>query len=201
MSDAALVLRVRGGDEAAFEELARRYRGYIRLRGKTYFLQGAELEDLIQEGLFGLHKAVRDYRADRGSGFRNFAEMCISRQVVTAVKTATRRKHLPLNEALSLRQTPKPSSGGKESTATLEEMLTGPDASDPLEHLCQREELGAFLDGLSRLTELERLAILGIGEGRSYAELSSATGYSYKQIDNAAQRARLKLGQVLETAA
>lgn len=201
MSDTALVLRARGGDQLAFEELANRFKDHIRIKALAYFLPDGGLEDLVQEGRYGLFKAVRDYRPDRKSGFRNFAEMCIQRQIVTAVKTATRQKHGPLNACLSFQESPRESSRGKGVAATLEEALPGPTDDDPLDHLCQREDLATLLAGLGGLTGLERTAILGIGEGRSYEEISEETGFTFKQIDNAAQRARRKLGDAMAVAA
>ena len=110
--------------------ILKRYYGFVRLKASSYFLIGGDADDLIQEGLVGLYKAVRDYRTDRESSFRNFAELCITRQIITAVKTSTRNKHTPLNEYVSFSQTPAASGG--DGDPTLDEMLPGPTAHDPV---------------------------------------------------------------------
>src|ERR1700751_2537215 len=106
LEDLQLVLKARNGDSVAMDQLMRRYTGFVRLKASSYFLAGGDSEDLIQEGLVGLYKAIRDFRSDRESSFRNFAELCITRQIITAVKTATRNKHTPLNQYVSFSSTP-----------------------------------------------------------------------------------------------
>src|SRR5215217_812711 len=106
LQDLQLVLKARNGDDAALDTLVRRYTGFVRLKASSYFLAGGESDDLIQEGLIGLYKAVRDFRSDKDTSFRSFAELCITRQIITAIKTATRFKHAPLNTYVSFSHTP-----------------------------------------------------------------------------------------------
>src|SRR5687768_18341001 len=129
LDDHYLVALAKAGRADAYDAIIRRYKGFVRLKASSYFLLGGESDDLIQEGLLGLYKAVRDYRSDRESSFRNFAELCITRQIITAVKTATRNKHTPLNQYVSFSQTPAASG---DSEPTLEEVLPGPTAHDPV---------------------------------------------------------------------
>ena len=126
LDDHYLVALAKEGRTDAYDAIVRRYRGFVRLKASSYFLLGGESDDLIQEGLLGLYKAIRDYRSDRESSFRSFAELCITRQIITAVKTATRNKHTPLNQYVSFSQTP--AAAGDSDTA-LDEILPGPAAS------------------------------------------------------------------------
>src|SRR5918992_6204671 len=129
VDDGYLIALAKQGDPTAYDRIVRRYYGFVRLKASSYFLAGGDSDDLIQEGLVGLYKAVRDYRWDRESSFRNFAELCITRQIITAVKTATRNKHTPLNQYVSFSQTPAAS--GVDGDPTLDEMLPGPSVQDP----------------------------------------------------------------------
>src|SRR5947208_3780513 len=139
LEDLQLVLKARNGGSAAMDALIRRYTGFVRLKASSYFLAGGDADDLIQEGLVGLYKAVRDYRTDRESSFRNFAELCITRQIITAVKTATRNKHTPLNQYVSFSATP--SAGTGDSEPTLDEVLPGSPVHDPVNQVISSEEL------------------------------------------------------------
>src|SRR5215218_2091392 len=130
LDDHYLVALSKEGRADAYDAIVRRYRGFVRLKASSYFLLGGESDDLIQEGLRGLYKAVRDYRTDRESSFRNFAELCITRQIITAVKTATRNKHTPLNQYVSFSATP--ASSGGDGDPTLDELLPGPSVNDPV---------------------------------------------------------------------
>jgi len=200
LSDAALVLRARGGDELAFQRLADRYRGVIFRLSSQYYLQGAEPQDLRQEGMYGLYKATRDYSRNKGS-FANFAELCIRRQIITAVKTATRGKHAPLNDGLSLA---KPVFGGADTEDTeLQELLADPRSEEPHARLEAEGEFAQVVDLIAcRLSETEREALLGPALlGESYEETAARTGLSFKQIDNARQRATKKLAAALARAA
>lgn len=197
MTDAELVLRARGGDELAFQRLADRYRTAIYYITEPYFMQGSQPEDLRQEGLFGLHKAARDYVPGRGS-FHNFAWLCIQRQVVTAVKAASRAKHEPMNSRFSMAH---PMFGGADvEDATLEEMLPDPASLEPHQALEERDRVQAVRAAVAKLTPLEQQAIIGPANGESYEEISKRTGFSCKQIDNARQRGKLKLARALEAA-
>jgi RNA polymerase sigma-H factor len=129
LEDLQLVLRARNGSEGARDELMRRYHGFVRLKASSYFLAGGDAEDLIQEGMIGLFKAIRDFRSDKETSFRSFAELCVTRQIITAIKSATRYKHAPLNTYISFSHTP----AGQESDGecTLGDALPGPSIDDP----------------------------------------------------------------------
>src|SRR5881409_3358513 len=128
LDDHYLVALAKQGKRDAYDRIVRRYYGFVRLKASSYFLIGGDSDDLIQEGLVGLYKAVRDYRTDRESSFRNFAELCITRQIITAVKTATRNKHTPLNQYISFSQSP---ASAPEGEPTLDEVIPGPSVNDP----------------------------------------------------------------------
>src|SRR2546427_12893285 len=129
LEDLQLVLRARNGDQRALDQLIRRYTGFVRLKSSSYFLAGGDSEDLIQEGLIGLYKAVRDFRADKETSFRSFAELCVTRQIITAIKTATRFKHAPLNTYVSFSHTP--AGQDADSECSLGDALPGPAVDDP----------------------------------------------------------------------
>src|ERR1700684_3316785 len=129
VEDGFLIALAKRGDRNAYERLVRRYHGFVRLKASSYFLAGGDSEDLIQEGLVGLYKAIRDFRTDRESSFRNFAELCITRQIITAVKTATRNKHTPLNQYVSFSSTP---AGAGDDVPTLAQTIAGPSVHDPV---------------------------------------------------------------------
>ncbi|HSC21007.1 MAG TPA: sigma-70 family RNA polymerase sigma factor [Solirubrobacterales bacterium] len=191
-SDASLILRARGGDESAWYELTKRYENFIGFVACLYFIPGGERADVIQEGFHGLVKAVQDYRPDRESGFRNFAETCIRRQIITAVKAATRKKHGPLNEYLSFATPAFPT--GDESEVDMAEALPAPPDHDPCERLCERGDLETLGEGLETLTKLERSVCLRLADGLSYKDVARQLGVSLKMVDNATQRAKRKLG-------
>src|SRR6187549_1909312 len=138
LDDHYLIALAKQGKKDAYDRIVKRYHGFVRLKASSYFLIGGDSDDLIQEGLVGLYKAVRDYRTDRESSFRNFAELCITRQIITAVKTSTRNKHTPLNEYVSFSQTP--AAGGGDGDPTLDELLPGPTAHDPANQVISSEE-------------------------------------------------------------
>ena len=146
LDDHYLVALAKEGKADAYDAIVRRYRGFVRLKASSYFLLGGDADDLIQEGLLGLYKAIRDYRTDRESSFRNFAELCITRQIITAVKTATRNKHTPLNQYVSFSQTP---AAAGDSETTLDEILPGPTVFDPVNQVIAAEELESLVSCLS----------------------------------------------------
>ena len=190
------MLRASNGDSSAMDVLIRRYTGFVRLKASSYFLAGGDSDDLIQEGLVGLYKAVRDYRTDRESSFRNFAELCITRQIITAVKTATRNKHTPLNQYISFSSTPAGDAG--ENDSTLDEMLPGSPVHDPVNQVISSEELRALVACLSRgLSELESRVLALYLDGHSYEEVARRIGCDCKTVDNALQRVKRKVGQHL----
>ena len=192
LEDLQLVLRARNGDAEAMELLIRRYTGFVRLKASSYFLAGGDSEDLIQEGLIGLYKAVRDFRADKETSFRSFAELCVTRQIITAIKTATRFKHQPLNNYVSFSHTP----AGQEpdSDCTLGDALPGPAVNDPSVRVISTEELQSLVGCLSTtLSPLEADALRLYLEGSSYEQMAAELGCDTKTIDNALQRVKRKI--------
>ena len=192
LEDLQLVLRARNGDGAALDVLIRRYTGFVRLKASSYFLAGGDSEDLVQEGLIGLYKAVRDFRPDKETSFRSFAELCVTRQIITAIKTATRFKHAPLNTYVSFSHTP----AGQESDSecTLGDALPGPSVDDPSVCVISTEELQSLVFTLgSGLSQLEADALRLYLEGSSYEEMAEELGCDTKTIDNALQRVKRKI--------
>jgi len=198
LDDQFLIALAKQGDEQALDKLVRRYHGFVRLKASSYFLAGGDSDDLIQEGLVGLYKAIRDYRTDRESSFRNFAELCITRQIITAVKTATRNKHTPLNQYVSFSSSPGGQQG--EGEPTLDEFIPGPAVDDPASRVISSEELRALVDCLSaELSELEAEVLALYLDGRPYEEIAERTGRDTKTVDNALQRVKRKVGVHLES--
>ncbi|MBA2637823.1 MAG: RNA polymerase sporulation sigma factor SigH [Solirubrobacterales bacterium] len=199
VEDLFLIALAKQGDELALERIVRRYHGFVRLKASSYFLTGGDSDDLLQEGLVGLYKAVRDFRSDRESSFRNFAELCITRQIITAVKTATRNKHTPLNGYISFSHTP---AGAGDGEPTLEEVIAGPAVHDPVRQVISSEELRSLVDCLSSaLSELESRVLSLYLDGRSYEEIGGRLGCEAKTVDNALQRVKRKVGVHLATRA
>jgi RNA polymerase sporulation-specific sigma factor len=199
VNDYYLIALAKKGDPTAYDRLVRRYHGFVRLKASSYFIAGGDNDDLIQEGLVGLYKAIRDYRSDRESSFRNFAELCITRQIITAVKTATRNKHMPLNQYVSFATTP---AGASEGEATLEEVLPGSPVHDPVNQVISTEELRSLVDCLSStLSELESRVLALYLDGRSYEEVGEMVGCDTKTVDNALQRVKRKVGAHLQSRA
>jgi RNA polymerase sporulation-specific sigma factor len=193
VADLHLVLRARNGDDGALDALIRRYTGFVRLKASSYFIAGGESEDLIQEGLIGLYKAVRDFRSDKETSFRSFAELCITRQIITAIKTATRYKHAPLNTYVSFSQTP---AGQEDSDVTLGDALAGPSVDDPVVCVISTEELQSLVFSLgSGLSRLEADALRLYLEGLSYEQMAEELDCDTKTIDNALQRVKRKVLQ------
>jgi RNA polymerase sporulation-specific sigma factor len=193
LEDLQLVVRARNGDQVALDNLIRRYTGFVRLKASSYFLAGGESDDLIQEGLIGLYKAVRDFRADKETSFRSFAELCITRQIITAIKTATRFKHAPLNTYVSFSQTP---AGQDDGECTLGDALPGPGVDDPAICVISTEELQSLVFCLGTgLSPLESDALRYYLEGNSYEEMAELLGCDTKTIDNALQRVKRKVLQ------
>jgi RNA polymerase sigma-H factor len=192
VEDRRLALLARNGDLRAQDELIRRYAGFVRLKASSYFLAGGESEDLIQEGLIGLYKAVRDYRPDKETSFRSFAELCVTRQIITAIKTATRLKHKALNHYVSFGQTP--AGQDSESDCTLGDALPGSRVDDPSLRVISTEELQSLVWCLgTSLSTLESDALRMYLEGSSYEEMAEDLGCDTKTIDNALQRVKRKV--------
>jgi RNA polymerase sporulation-specific sigma factor len=194
LEDLQLVIRARNGDPKSMDTLIRRYTGFVRLKASSYFLAGGDSEDLIQEGLIGLYKAVRDFRSDKETSFRSFAELCITRQIITAIKTATRFKHAPLNTYVSFSQTP----AGQESEGdcTLGDALPGSIVDEPSIVVISTEELQSLVFCLGTgLSKLEADALRLYLEGSSYEEMAVELDVDTKTIDNALQRVKRKIQQ------
>ena len=198
LADLQLVVRARNGDEHALDALIRRYTGFVRLKASSYFLAGGDIEDLVQEGLIGLYKAVRDFRSDKETSFRSFAELCVTRQIITAIKTATRFKHAPLNTYVSFSHTP--AGQDPEGDCTLGDALPGPSVNDPSTCVISTEELQSLVFTLGTgLSKLEADALRLYLEGSSYEEMAEQLGCDTKTIDNALQRVKRKILQHQES--
>jgi RNA polymerase sporulation-specific sigma factor len=192
LEDLQLVMRARNGDQKSLDALMRRYAGFVRLKASSYFLAGGDAEDLIQEGLIGLYKAVRDFRADKETSFRSFAELCVTRQIITAIKTATRFKHAPLNTYVSFSHTP--AGQEQDGDCTLGDALPGPSVDDPSVCVISTEELQSLVFTLGTgLSRLEADALKLYLEGESYEEMAEHLGCDTKTIDNALQRVKRKV--------
>ena len=199
LDDHYLVALAKQGRPDAYDRIVRRYYGFVRLKASSYFLLGGDADDLLQEGLVGLYKAIRDYRSDRESSFRSFAELCITRQIITAVKTATRNKHTPLNQSISFSQT---AAADGDSEPALDELLPGPPAHDPVNQVISAEELHSLVGCLSTaLSELESSVLSLYLDGRSYEEMASRLSCDTKTVDNALQRVKRKVGAHLRARA
>ena len=181
----------------AQEYLFNKYKNFVRSKARSYFLIGADHEDIVQEGMIGLFKAIRDYQAERLSSFRAFAELCITRQIITAIKTATRQKHVPLNSYVSLN---KPIYD-EESDRTLMDVIVEGRAQNPEELIIGRENLVSFRDQVDRvLSGLEQDVLNAYLDGKSYQEIADKLGRHVKSIDNALQRVKRKMEKFLEEA-
>lgn len=193
--DEEIVEDARNGDPRAQEYLIKKYKNFVRAKARSYFLIGADREDIIQEGMIGLFKAIRDFRSDKISSFRAFAELCITRQIITAIKTATRQKHIPLNSYVSLN---KPIYD-EESDRTLLDILSGKKISDPEELLISREEVDNIEEKIEEiLSDLEWQVLMYYLQGKSYQEIAEDLDRHVKSIDNALQRVKRKLERFLE---
>ncbi len=194
-SDEEIVMEAKGGDIIALEFLINKYKNFVKAKARSYFLIGADREDIIQEGMIGLYKAIRDFRDDKLSSFRAFAELCITRQIITAIKTATRQKHIPLNSYVSLN---KPIYD-EDSDRTLLDILSGTKITDPEELMINREEYKDIEFKMGEiLSELEWKVLTLYLEGKSYQEIAVDLQRHVKSIDNALQRVKRKLERYLE---
>ncbi len=192
LEDLQLVLKARNGNGSALDSLIKRYTGFVRLKASSYFLAGGDSEDLIQEGLIGLYKAVRDFRPEKETSFRSFAELCVTRQIITAIKTATRFKHAPLNTYVSFSHTP--AGQDVEGECTLGEALPGPHTQEPSVCVISTEELQSLVFTLGTgLSNLEAEALRLYLEGESYESMAEILGCDTKTIDNALQRVKRKI--------
>ncbi len=195
MIDEDVIQEAKAGNENALEYLINKYKSFVRAKARTYFLIGADREDIIQEGMIGLFKAIRDYKGDKLSSFRAFAELCITRQIITAIKTATRQKHIPLNSYVSLN---KPIFD-EESDRTLMDVISEENISDPEELVINREEFLGIESKMGEiLSSLEWEVLTSYLEGKSYQEIAEDLDRHVKSIDNALQRVKRKLEKYLE---
>ena len=195
MTDEDVVARCRQSDTMAEEYLLNKYKNFVRSKARSYFLIGADHEDIVQEGMIGLYKAIRDFRPDKLSSFRAFAELCITRQIITAIKTATRQKHIPLNSYVSLN---KPLYD-EESDRTLLDVIIEGRATNPEELIIGQEDLNSIHHKIDEvLSGLEQEVLRAYLDGKSYQEIADNLGRHVKSIDNALQRVKRKLEKYLE---
>ena len=196
MTDEEIVIDAKDNDNTvALEYLINKYRNFVRAKARSYFLIGADREDIIQEGMIGLYKAIRDFRNDKLSSFRAFAELCVTRQIITAIKTATRQKHIPLNSYVSLN---KPIYD-EDSDRTLLDVLSGSKISDPEELVISREEFVDIEEKMGEiLSDLEWKVLMSYLDGKSYQEIAVELDRHVKSIDNALQRVKRKLERYLD---
>lgn len=194
MIDEELVVEAKQGNVMAEEWLIEKYQNFVKGKAKSYFLIGADKEDIYQEGMIGLYKAIRDFKPDKLSSFKAFAELCVTRQIITAIKTATRQKHIPLNTYISLN---KPIYD-EESDRTLLDILSGVKVSDPEELVISREEVEHIESEISDiLSDLEMEVLMAYLDGKSYQEIACDLDRHAKSIDNALQRVKRKLEKCL----
>lgn len=195
MNDEEVVEFARNSNDVALEYLINKYRNFVRAKARSYFLIGADREDIIQEGMIGLYKAIRDFRPDKLASFRAFAELCITRQIITAIKTATRQKHIPLNSYVSLNRPIY----DEESDRTLLDIISGSKVTDPEELVISKEEFCDIENKMSEfLSDLEWKVLMFYLEGKSYQEIANDLSRHVKSIDNALQRVKRKLERYLE---
>jgi len=199
MTDEEVVMAAKQDENLMAQEyLLYKYRNFVRAKARSYFLIGAEREDIIQEGMISLFKAIRDFRSDKLSSFRAFAELCVTRQIITAIKTATRQKHIPLNSYVSLN---KPIYE-EDSDRTLLDVISGAKVANPEEMVISREE---FLDIENKmnniLSDLEWKVLMSYLDGKSYQEIAVDLDRHIKSIDNALQRVKRKLEKYLSSRA
>ena len=195
LTDEQLVEQVHLGNTDALDFLISKYRLFVKAKARSYFLVGADREDIIQEGMIGLYKSIRDFKEDKLASFRAFAELCITRQIITAIKTATRQKHIPLNSYVSL---DKPIYD-EESERTLMDIITSPVIDDPEYLMINREDYRYLEQKMAEvLSELEQQVLIRYLEGQSYNEISEELNRHVKSIDNALQRVKRKLERHLE---
>lgn len=196
-SDEHLLLSAQQGNDSAIEHLLERYKNLVRAKARSYFIIGADHEDLIQEGMIGLYKAIRDFREGRQASFRFFAELCVTRQMITAIKTASRQKHTPLNTYISLE---KPIYQEEEVSRTLSDSITSLKMVDPADLLVSGEETMIMYSGFGEiLSDLECRVLKRYLDGKSYEEIAAELGCHTKSVDNALQRVKRKVEMFTKT--
>ena len=198
MTEEEIVVEAKNGNSRAQEYVISKYESFVKVKSKSYFLIGADKEDIYQEGMIGLYKAIRDFNYEKSTTFRGFAELCITRQIITAIKTATRQKHIPLNTYVSLN---KPIYD-EDSDRTLLDVLSGSKISDPEELVINREEFVDIEQKMGEiLSELEWKVLMAYLDGKSYQEIAVELERHVKSIDNALQRVKRKLERYLDNRA
>ena len=194
MTDEDIVSLSQNGDGQALAFLLDKYKNFVRSKARSYFLIGADHEDIVQEGMIGLYKAIRDFKSQKLTSFRAFAELCVKRQIITAIKTATRQKHLPLNSYVSLN---KPLYD-EESDRTLLDVIEGR-VTNPEDLYISQEDLNSIQNQIGELlSDLEQQVLASFLDGKSYQEIAAALGRHVKSIDNALQRVKRKLEKSLD---
>ncbi len=195
MTDEEIVAIAKSGDTHATDHIINKYKNFVKSRARTYFLIGADKEDIIQEGMIGLYKAIRDYDADKPASFRGFAEICITRQIITAIKTATRQKHIPLNSYISLN---KPAYD-EESERMMIDMIAERENFNPEEIMITREHFSSMLTKMSEVLSKFEWKVMNLFlDGKSYSEIAKRLDKSEKSIDNALQRIKKKVEKYLQ---
>lgn len=196
MSDEEVVDIARAGSVLAQEYLINKYKSFVKSKARSYFLVGADREDIIQEGMIGLYKAIRDFRSDKLASFKAFAELCITRQIITAIKTATRQKHIPLNSYVSLNRPIY----DDDSDRTLMDVVPGSQVLDPEQVVINSEELGSMEKKITELlSDLEWKVLNSYLDGKSYYEIADDLQRHVKSVDNALQRVKRKLERYLDS--
>lgn len=195
LEEELIVEQARKGDPKAQEILIKKYKNFVRSKARSYFLIGADREDIVQEGMIGLFKAMRDYQPDKVTSFKSFAELCIKRQIITAIKTATRQKHIPLNSYVSLN---KPVYDDDSDRTLYDVMSSGSKELNPEHLIIKREELSHIEEKMGEvLSDLEWKVLNAYLEGKSYQEISAEMNKHVKSVDNALQRVKKKLEKFL----
>lgn len=198
LSDAEIITIIHEGNTEALDFLITKYQPFVRLKARSYFLMGGDREDIIQEGMIGLYKAIRDFKEDRLSSFKAFAELCITRQIITAIKTATRQKHIPLNTSVSLDRPVF----DEESDRTLLDVIAGPVLDDPEDLMIHKEDFIRMEEEMNKvLSGLEKQVLALYLEGQSYQEISDGLNRQVKSVDNALQRIKRKLERYMQVGA
>jgi len=196
MQDEEIVEVARTGSVEAQEYLINKYKGFVKAKARSYFLIGADREDIIQEGMIGLYKAIRDFRSDKLTSFKAFAELCITRQIITAIKTATRQKHIPLNSYVSLNRPIY----DEDSDRTLLDIMPSDQVLDPEEVVISAEEIGRMEEQITEiLSELEWQVLNCYLDGKSYVEIADELQRHVKSVDNALQRVKRKLERYMDS--
>ena len=192
--DEQLLLQIREGNNAALEQLINKYKNFVRSKAKTYFLVGADKEDIVQEGMIGLFKAIRDFKDDKMVSFKSFAEICVTRQIITAIKTATRQKHMPLNSYISLNKPVFEDDGER----TLMETINHDTVSDPEMLFISKEELARIEGKINEVLSSFELEVLYLYlPGKSYHDIAESLNKEVKSVDNALQRIKKKVEKFL----